>query len=74
MYDGPDLISTTQVAALLAVSPRTVEAWRSRRVGPPFLRPSGTGLVRYSRAAVLAWVGAPKASASGEPSPLGPAS
>ncbi|MBZ0089746.1 MAG: helix-turn-helix domain-containing protein [Thermoanaerobaculia bacterium] len=41
------LIDTKQAAQRLGVSPRTVENWRVRGDGPPFLRLSRTKGVRY---------------------------
>jgi len=42
-----------QVAALLQVSPRTVEEWRQTHHGPPWRRVGKH--VRYTEAEVLAW-------------------
>jgi len=32
------LLTSAETAALLRVPPRTLEAWRARRIGPPYLR------------------------------------
>ena len=52
--EGADLVTEQQLAALTQVSPKTYANWRSRREGPPFVRFGST--VRYSRAAVSAWL------------------
>jgi excisionase family DNA binding protein len=41
----PLYVSTKQLARNLGLSYRTLEDWRRRRVGPPFVRVGG--LVRY---------------------------
>jgi len=50
-----ELMTEAELAALLKVSPKTLANQRTRRVGPPYLKLSG-GIVRYSRAAVAAWM------------------
>lgn len=47
-------LKTAEVAAILRVTPRTVERWRRRGAGPPYVR-LGTRTIRYPRAAVLAF-------------------
>lgn len=48
-------LTTEQAANLLALSPRTLEAWRSRgRKGPRFLRFGRT--VRYRLSALIEWL------------------
>jgi hypothetical protein len=49
-----DFLTTADVAAVLRVTPRTVERWRFHGAGPPFVR-VGKRTIRYSRAAVLAF-------------------
>lgn len=52
---GPlDLLTPDQLAGELQVTPKTLENWRARRIGPPFVRLNRQ--VRYSRAAVHAWL------------------
>jgi DNA-binding transcriptional MerR regulator len=51
----PDLMTTGEVAAMLNVSPRTLEDWRVRREGPPFRRLSPK-CVRHHCADVLTWL------------------
>ena len=36
--DTPLLLDQTSVAELLGISPRTLEAWRHRGGGPPFVK------------------------------------
>ena len=38
MHDNSALLSTRDAAAYLALSPRTLEKWRSRGVGPAYSR------------------------------------
>lgn len=52
-----DLMKTDELAALWQLRPKTLDNWRSRRVGPPFVKING-GAVRYSRAAVDEWLAA----------------
>jgi len=55
------LITTRDAAALLHLRPQTLEVWRVRGEGPPFLK-LGRRTVRYELQTVLRWAGA-----SGEP-------
>lgn len=48
-----EILTPEQTAALLQVSPRTVEEWRRTRTGPPWRRMGRH--VRYLRREVLAW-------------------
>jgi excisionase family DNA binding protein len=50
-----DLLKQAEVAVLARVSVRTVEGWRAHRKGPPFVKVGGQ--VRYSKEAVLRWLG-----------------
>jgi predicted DNA-binding transcriptional regulator AlpA len=49
------LLTQTDVAALLGLSPRTIEDWRVRGIGPRFIRLSARA-VRYDPYAVASWV------------------
>lgn len=51
--ENAEIITGEQVAALLQVSPRTVEEWRRTRTGPPWRRMGRH--VRYLRREVLVW-------------------
>lgn len=49
------LLLPAEVSILLCVSPKTLANWRSRRVGPNFIRLQG-GVVRYQASEVDAWL------------------
>ena len=49
------ILDSRAVAEFLSVQPRTLEAWRIRRAGPPFIAYSRR-CVRYRLSAVLAWL------------------
>ncbi|MCD7982736.1 MAG: helix-turn-helix domain-containing protein [Desulfovibrio sp.] len=49
-------LTTAEVAKLCRVSPRTVEGWRYRGQGPPFVRLEN-GQVRYLAQEALAFAG-----------------
>jgi len=51
--DNAEIMTATQVAELLQVSPRTLEDWRQTRTGPPYRRMGRH--VRYLRGEVLCW-------------------
>ena len=53
--DPDDLLNTKQVAAWLGNSPITLEIWRSKGKGPPFIRLSPR-MIKYRRGDVLAWL------------------
>lgn len=57
-----DLIKPRALAAEWQLTEKTLANWRSQGTGPPFLKISG-GVVRYSRAAVAAWLEAQQADA-----------
>ena len=72
--DAPEsLLSTADVAAWLGIRRCTLEKARSTRVGdfPPFIRVGRT--VRYSRAAVTAWLNRCTYNVDGSQSPAGKA-
>ena len=50
-----ELLSQRQVAVRLGVSARTIEGWRARGVGPPFLRLSARA-VRYRAVDLEQWL------------------
>lgn len=50
----PTLITTAEAATFLTLSPRTLENWRNRQEGPPFVK-MGTA-VRYDTDALEKWV------------------
>lgn len=50
------LIDTRVAALLLGISPGTLENWRVRGEGPPFLKtPGRTGKVMYDPADIATW-------------------
>lgn len=54
--DNPSkLIDEHAVAELLCISVRTLQAWRLRRTGPPFIRVGRA--IRYQISALLLWIG-----------------
>ena len=55
VIDGDQLLTTKQLAALLAVSEQLVEIWRHKREGPKWVA-LGPRCIRYKRSAVLAWL------------------
>jgi len=50
-----ELLSQRQVAVRLGVSARTIEGWRARGIGPPFLRLSARA-VRYRAVDLEQWL------------------
>lgn len=53
---APALMTTAEAATFLSLSPRTLEAWRSKLVGPKYIKPPGTSAVRYRAADLEQWV------------------
>lgn len=53
--DTESLLAEIYAAELLGLSSRTLQAWRSRNEGPPFVRVGRA--VRYRRQDLLDWVG-----------------
>ena len=51
-HDRP--LNSKQAADFVAVSPRTLESWRLRQFGPPFIKLSARA-IRYSSAALRQW-------------------
>ena len=53
-----DLLTTKETAAVLGVSTITLEMWRSKRKGPPFVKlGDGPGAaVRYRRSELAEWL------------------
>jgi len=50
-----ELLTETEAARVLKVSPRTLRRWRAVGEGPPWTR-LGPRQVRYRRAALLRWL------------------
>jgi excisionase family DNA binding protein len=55
MAESDEFLSSDYVAEWLALTRNTLEKWRVRGEGPPFVKVGGR--VRYRRSDVLAWVG-----------------
>ena len=53
--DSDVLIRQEEAATILGVTPRTLEAWRYRGEGPPWVRISGR-CVRYRKSDLLAFI------------------
>lgn len=53
--DAWQLLTPKQVAQILAVDPRTLQAWRLRKQGPAFVR-LGTHTVRYRQSDIEAFI------------------
>ncbi len=53
-----DLLDNEAAASLLNVRPNTLEIWRHKGKGPPFIKlgDAPQAPVRYLRSAVMAWV------------------
>jgi len=49
-------LSTTEVAKMLDVSPRTLYTWRQKGIGPEFFQPAPGCNVVYSRDEVERWI------------------
>ncbi len=53
----PALMSPKVLAELLEVSTKTLERWRRLpNMGPRFVQPPGSSLIRYTRDDVVAWL------------------
>lgn len=50
-----ELLADKELAAELMLSVQTLQVWRAKGSGPPFIRVSGK-CIRYSRRAVAAWL------------------
>jgi hypothetical protein len=55
-HDLDVLLPEVHAADLLGLSTRTLQAWRSRNLGPPFVRAGRA--IRYRRRDLLGWVDA----------------
>lgn len=53
---GDALLTEIEAAKILRLSTRTLQAWRIKAVGPPFVRAGRA--VRYRRPDISAWVDA----------------
>ena len=55
-YEPDSLITEVDAADFLKLSTRTLQSWRSDRVGPAFIRVGRA--IRYRRADLLSWISA----------------
>jgi len=58
MVDLTELLDNEQTAAMLGIKPNTLEIWRLKGKGPPFVKLGATkqSPVRYERAEVARWL------------------
>lgn len=54
----PDIMTTAQAAEYLQLAEQTLEGWRRKRTGPPFIRIKRA--VRYRKGDIDAWLEANK--------------
>lgn len=52
--EAPDLMKPEQLAAEWQLKPKTLDNWRYKGVGPPYVKLNGA--VRYSRKACSRWL------------------
>ena len=62
------LLTTAQVAAILSLSPRTLEQLRVKGGGPPYFA-LGKRAVRYRRSDVDSWLDARQRKSTSDPGP-----
>jgi DNA-binding transcriptional MerR regulator len=53
---APQLLTTAEAATYLNMSPRTLETWRTKFIGPPYVKPEKSNSVRYREADLEQWV------------------
>lgn len=53
---APQLLTPAEAATYLSMSPRTLETWRTKLIGPPFVKPEGTQKVWYRVTDLEQWV------------------
>jgi predicted DNA-binding transcriptional regulator AlpA len=51
---GDRILTERELAEITSFSPRTLQAWRQRQAGPPFIRVGRS--IRYSLLDVIAWM------------------
>jgi hypothetical protein len=56
--DLDDLLSNEQTATLLGIKSNTLEIWRHKGKGPPFIKLGDhpASPIRYQRSRVMAWI------------------
>jgi predicted DNA-binding transcriptional regulator AlpA len=66
LQSDPDaLLTEVQVGQLLGLSIRTLQAWRVRRAGPPFVQVGRA--IRYRRSDLVSWIDANTMGSSARP-------
>jgi hypothetical protein len=55
-FDADNLLAEVHAAELLGLSSRTLQAWRGKSVGPPYVRAGRA--IRYRRRDLIAWMDA----------------
>lgn len=60
------LMSPKALAALLEVTPLTLQRWRDLGKGPAWHQFPGSNVIRYARADVLCWLASNRVSTGGE--------
>ena len=65
---GPHLRDTRQAAELLGLSPRCLEDWRLRGVGPRYIRMSPRA-VRYRPRELARWIAEREVASTSDPGP-----
>ena len=63
--DADTLLGEMRASELLGLSSRTLQAWRSRNEGPPFVRAGRA--IRYRRRDLIAWIEANTVSSTSHP-------
>jgi hypothetical protein len=63
--DHDALLTEVSAADILHLSIRTLQSWRSKKLGPPFVRAGRA--VRYRRGDLIQWIDANTVSASATP-------
>ncbi len=53
-FDEDALLLEVQASDLLCLSMRTLQAWRAKGIGPPFIKAGRA--VRYRRGDLVAWI------------------
>jgi excisionase family DNA binding protein len=54
LSDPEALLTEDAAARLLCISPRTLQAWRMEKRGPPFVRAGRS--IRYRRSDLVEWI------------------
>ena len=54
LRDELDLLDRETAAAVLSVEPRTLDDWRQKRIGPPWVKIGGR--IFYRRSSILRWI------------------